>query len=141
MHGGRQVDMKAPPRRTVVRARTLRREMTLTEVLLWKALRTQNRFKFRRQHPIGPYVLDFFCASSRLAVEVDGAAHDMGDNPGRDERRDAWLTDQGVRVLRIPAREILKDPEAAMTFVLSACAEPFPSTGFAGPPPRAGEDF
>jgi very-short-patch-repair endonuclease len=133
--------MRSPPRRTVIRARALRRQMTLPEVLLWKVLRTQKRFKFRHQHPIGPYVLDFFCMSSRLAVEVDGAAHDMGTNPERDKRRDAWLADQGVRVLRIPAREVLKDLETAMTFILSACTAPLPSTGSAGPPPRSGEDL
>jgi very-short-patch-repair endonuclease len=136
--------MDVPPRKTVIRARKLRREMTLPEVLLWNALRAaSDGFRFRRQHPVGPYVLDFFCPSVRLAVEVDGAAHDMGDNPARDEQRDAWLERQGIRTLRIPAREVLADVEVAMTFVRSACAVPFPSTiAFGdGPPPRSGEDF
>ena len=130
-----------PPRKTVIRARRLRREMTLPEVLLWQRLRAQHRFKFRRQHPIGPYVLDFFCTSAMMAVEVDGAAHVMGGNPRRDVRRDEWLARQEIRVLRIPARDVLADVEATTAFVLSACAAASPSTGFAGPPPRSGEDF
>jgi very-short-patch-repair endonuclease len=61
---------------------------------------------FRRQHPIGPYVLDFFCARARLAIEIDGISHDMGDRPQRDIRRDAWLEAQGLTVLRIAASEL-----------------------------------
>ena len=63
---------------------------------------------FRRQHPIGPYVLDFYCAKARLAVEVDGIGHDMSDRPQRDLRRDAWLTGQGVTVMRISATEVMR---------------------------------
>ena len=56
-------------------ARKLRRMMTLSEVLLWERIRggRLNGLRFRRQHPIGPYILDFYCASGRLAVEIDGA--------------------------------------------------------------------
>ena len=62
---------------------------------------------FRRQHPIGPYVLDFYCAKARLAVEIDGMSHDFGDRPERDTRRDAWLKAQGVTVMRIAAGEAM----------------------------------
>ncbi len=62
---------------------------------------------FRRQHPIGPYVLDFYCAKARLAVEVDGISHDMGDRPQRDTRRDARLRAQGVSIMRIPAGQVM----------------------------------
>ena len=93
------------PEQTFARARRLRREMTLPEVLLWRHLRRKavDGLRFRRQHPIGNCVLDFFLPSARLAIEVDGLAHAMGDNPARDARRDAWLASRGVRVLRIPA--------------------------------------
>jgi very-short-patch-repair endonuclease len=75
---------------SVTRARQLRRQLSLPEGLLWRELRARpGGFKFRRQHPIGPYTLDFFCHRSALAVEVDGIAHEMGDNPQRDARRDA----------------------------------------------------
>jgi very-short-patch-repair endonuclease len=75
------------------RAKALRRTMSLPEVLLWKAIRVGavERLRFRRQHPIGPYVLDFYCEAAKLAVEVDGASHGAGDRPARDARRDAWL--------------------------------------------------
>jgi very-short-patch-repair endonuclease len=61
---------------------------------------------FRRQHPIGPYVLDFYCAKARLAIEVDGASHDMGDRPQRDIRRNTWLEAHGVTVVHIAASEL-----------------------------------
>jgi very-short-patch-repair endonuclease len=61
---------------------------------------------FRRQHPIGPYVLDFYCAKAHLAIKLDGIGHDMGDRPQRDERRDAWLKEHGVTVMRIAAAEL-----------------------------------
>ncbi|MEO6042140.1 MAG: DUF559 domain-containing protein [Croceibacterium sp.] len=67
---------------TVRKARRLRREMTLSEVLLWREFRKRpGGLKFRRQHASGDYVLDFFCSDARLAIEVDGIAHDMGDRP------------------------------------------------------------
>jgi very-short-patch-repair endonuclease len=62
-------------------------------------------------------------------------AHDMGSNPKRDERRDAWLAEQGIRTIRIPAREILRDLEPVMMLIQQECAARSPSTGFAGPPP------
>ena len=98
------------------RARTLRRAMTLPEVLLWKALkgRALDRLQFRKQHPMGPYVLDFYCHAVKLAVEVDGASHGTEDRPQRDERRDAWPAEQGVATLRLPASLVLRDVDAAV---------------------------
>jgi very-short-patch-repair endonuclease len=62
--------------------------MTVPEVRLWQWLRTRPRgFKFRHQHPAGPYVLDFYCAAVKLVVEVDGEAHSRGDRPERDFAR------------------------------------------------------
>jgi very-short-patch-repair endonuclease len=101
--------MRAPVL-TFKRARALRRTMTPPEVLLWQALRRNRRtgLRFRRQHPIGPYVLDFFCASANLAVEVDGATHDYQERSRRDVLRDVWLRNRGIRVLRIRAEELLR---------------------------------
>ncbi|MEX2201669.1 MAG: endonuclease domain-containing protein, partial [Dongiaceae bacterium] len=95
---------------TFKRAKALRRAMTAPEVLLWQGLRSNrlNGLRFRRQRPIGPYILDFFCASTGLAVEIDGAGHDHPDSARRDARRDAWLRDRGVRVLRIKAQDVLQ---------------------------------
>ncbi|MGN6486738.1 MAG: endonuclease domain-containing protein [Devosia sp.] len=97
---------------TFKRARRLRREMSLPEVVLWGAVRRGRlRMRFRRQHPVGPYVLDFYCPETRLAVEVDGAVHDLPERALRDERRDAWLAEQGIRVLRFSAAQVLDDRE------------------------------
>jgi very-short-patch-repair endonuclease len=98
------------------RAKALRRPMSLPEVLLWKAIKcgAVDRLHFRKQHPIGPYVLDFYCDAAKLAVEVDGASHGAGDRPVRDERRDAWLAAQGIATLRLPASLILRDVDAAV---------------------------
>lgn len=99
------------PERTITRARALRREMTLPEVVLWEHLRGKrlSGLAFRRQHPIGPYVLDFFCAEARLAVEVDGAVHDVPEQAMFNRRRDQWLIEKGITVVRIEAADILRD--------------------------------
>ena len=80
--------MRAPDR-TFQRARHLRRGMSLPEIVLWQALRKLRLggLRFRRQHPIGPYILDFYCPSARLAIEVDGFAHDTVAEAHRDARR------------------------------------------------------
>ena len=134
--------MLTGPRKTVERARGLRRSLTLPEGLLWRELRARpGGFKFRRQHPAGPYVLDFFCAEVRLVIEVDGVAHDMGDRPERDAARDAWLAGQAVAVLRIPARDILRDVGGTIERIVAACRERPPLHHPAdGPPPRSGEE-
>ena len=93
---------------TVPQARVLRRNAPATERLLWKLLRDRKLegLKFRRQVPLGPYVLDFVCLRHRLVIEADDPFHD----PERDAVRDSWLTTKGFRVLRFPNSEIqLKD--------------------------------
>ena len=88
-------------------ARKLRRKMSLPEGLLWQQLRQRPMgLKFRNQHPLEKMVVDFYCASSRLVIEIDGIAHDMGDNPERDLRRDAFLRSLGYQVVRILASDI-----------------------------------
>jgi very-short-patch-repair endonuclease len=102
--------MKPPKKsgQTVQMAKRLRREMTPPEVFLWQHLREQDLVKIRRDHPLGPYALDFFCAKAKLAIEVDGIAHDMGNNPARDVRRDEYVAQLGIKTIRIPATEVLK---------------------------------
>ena len=99
--------MRAPPT-TIANARRLRRALSPPEARLWSRLRQRapGLPTFRRQHPIGPYVLDFYCAKARLAIEIDGMSHDVGDRPERDLRRDAWLKARGVTMMRIPAGEV-----------------------------------
>ena len=102
--------------------------MSLPEVLLWNKLRGKPMgMKFRNQHPIDSYVVDFYCATKRIAVEIDGIAHDMGDRPERDVKRDAKLRGLGVEVVRIPASDVLRDVEAAAESIVQYC--------FAAPPP------
>ena len=103
-------------------ARSLRRALTLPEGLLWKALkaRRQDGLHFRRQHPLGPYVLDFYCAQARLCVEVDGSSHSAADRPGRDIARDRWLASQGVETLRLRAGLVLEDLDAALGMIRTA---------------------
>jgi len=114
--------MRQTTRRTVAKARALRRTMTPPEIRLWQILRTRPAgLKFRHQHPAGPFVLDFYCASAKLVIEVDGAAHDMGNNPDRDARRDEWLRTRRLRILRIPALELRDNAEGVLRHILDLC--------------------
>ncbi len=77
------------PRRTIVQAKQLRRTLTAPEARLWLRLRQRPAgLKFRRQHPIGPYILDFYCDAAKLAVEVDGAIHDIASVANADRERE-----------------------------------------------------
>ena len=132
-------------REAVAIARKLRREMSLPEVLLWVELRKRPAgLKFRRQQPASRKVTDFFCDSARLIVEVDGQAHD-GIAAGRlDAARDAWFARRGIKVLRIPAREVLKNLEGAVLEVVHAARAGTPlhhPAAPGGPPPLPGEDL
>lgn len=113
--------------RTVASARRLRRTLTLPEVLLWAQLRGAQRdgLRFRRQHPVGPFVLDFYCPEAQLCVEVDGRAHDSAEVAARDLRRDRWLAQRGIRVLRIAASDILADDglDAALRLIVAVASE------------------
>jgi len=140
-------DVAPKARDTTTRyARKLRRKMTLPEVILWHWLRQRpDGIKFRRQHPTGPYVLDFFCSDARLAIEVDGEAHSRGDRPLRDETRDRSLNAAGIETLRIPASALLDDAEAVLRLILVQARPRLPlhhPAAPAGPPPRGelGED-
>ena len=116
----------------VHQARRLRRAMSAPEVTLWTYLRTKpDGLKFRRQHPLGPFVFDFFCASAALAIEVDGMAHEMGDNPRRDELRNRWAADRGIKVMRFRADDVQTQLEDVCTLILQECSLRTP------PPPPA----
>ena len=131
------------PRSTQLRARKLRREMTLPERLLWRELRKRPAgLRFRKQHPAGEYALDFFCPARRLAIDVDSEAHNRGGRPERDVERDAWVASHGVRTLRIAAKDVLADLEAVIRLIVATAAPvaSYPSTAFGGPPPPPGED-
>jgi len=94
--------------------------MSLPEVLLWQRLRLEpHGVKFRRQHPVLGYVLDLYCARAKLAVEIDGEVHDRGDRPVRDEARDTTLKAHGLTVLRMAARDVLADADAAAEAIVA----------------------
>src|SRR5437762_6827384 len=106
---------------TVKQARAFRRNPSATERLLWTRLRQRRLqgLRFRRQTPIGPYILDFVCLRHRLVIEADGPFHD----PERDAIRDAWLSDQGFRVLRFSNREISAEPYVVAERIEAALAQ------------------
>jgi very-short-patch-repair endonuclease len=85
---------------TRIRAQALRKNPTEAERKLWAHLRLRQLggYKFRRQHPIGPYIVDFICIERKLIIEVDGGQHD--DYKFYDSKRDKWLKNKGFRVLR-----------------------------------------
>jgi very-short-patch-repair endonuclease len=127
------------------RSRKLRREMTLPEVLLWQQLRRKGTgHRWRHEHPAGPYSLDFYCDAAKLCVEVDGEAHERGDRPARDARRDDWLAAEGVMTIRIPAEEVLGNLEGVVRAVTHLARKRAPlHRPSDGPPPPAelGEDL
>jgi very-short-patch-repair endonuclease len=131
------------PVRTIKRARKLRKEMSLPEVLLWQQLRQRpGGFRFRKQFPQDQYVIDFACLAARLAIEVDGEAHDRGDRPERDVARDAHLTGLGFSMMRIPAWEVLGNLEGVLLGIVEQCRTLRPlHRPTDGPPPRSGEDL
>lgn len=110
-------------RGNVDRARALRRDMTGPERHLWQHLRSRqlDGLKFRRQYPLGPFVLDFYCAEASLAVEVDGESH-VGCGEA-DAARDRWLREQGVRVIRVTNDDVLRETEAVLLFILRSARE------------------
>ena len=135
-----------PRKGTVTQSRRLRRRVSLPEILLWRELRTRPAgLKFRRQHPSGPYTLDFFCNDARMAIEIDGAAHEQAERENLDEARDAWLARAGIETLRIPAIEVTHDLEATLRTILTRTTARLPlhpPAAPGGPPPRdkLGED-
>ena len=126
------------------RAKELRRDMSLPEILLWRRLRKkQTGFHWRKQHPAGEYDLDFYCDRAKLCVEVDGEAHERGDRPRKDAARDSWLAMRGIRTLRIPPAEILKNLEGVLALINAVARERAPlHRPSDGPPPpnELGED-
>ena len=115
-------------------ARTLRVGMTDSERRLWSRLRSEQLgVKFRRQHPVGSYVLDFACLDPKLAVEIDGSQH--LEQVDYDERRERFVNSQGFRVLRFNANEVLSQTDAVVMQIihelgaLTPPPQPSPSGG------------
>ena len=127
------------PEQTIKRARRLRQTPTRTEEFLWTHLRDRQlaNLRFRRQVPIGAYVVDFACLSARLVIEVDGGVHAL--RTFDDARRDGWLTGQGFTVLRFPNSDVLSRPSQVLAAIHDAASKP-PSERLRRPPsPEMGE--
>ncbi|QZZ21422.1 DUF559 domain-containing protein [Leptothermofonsia sichuanensis E412] len=109
------------------RSRELRQNMTPPERKLWGALRNnQLGVSFRRQHPIGPYIADFYSRDAHLVVEVDGAiAHSSPEAIAHDANRDAYLRSLGLRTMRIPAKEVMTNIEGVAAWIQTTSAEQF----------------
>ena len=119
--------------RLVNTAKTLRKSQTDAEKLLWKHLRAKQMegLKFRRQQPIGNYVIDFICLEKSLVIEVDGGQH--ADNK-KDEERDAWLKSEGFKVLRFWNNEVLTNMKGVLEVIRENCLNHPPLT----PPLKGG---
>ena len=104
------------------RARQLRKQSTDAERLLWRHLRSRqlNGYKFRRQQPIGRFILDFVCFERRFVVELDGGHHNDGQQGIHDAERSKWLEQQGYRVVRFWDHDVLKEIEIVKEAILRA---------------------
>jgi very-short-patch-repair endonuclease len=105
------------------RARELRKEMTQAEQVLWAAVRGRRMagLRFRRQHPVGRFVLDFYCPAAKLCVEVDGDIHD--EQAERDQERTSVLAAGGYRVLRFRNEEVMTALPSVLTRIESAAKQ------------------
>ena len=117
-------------------ARSLRQSASTPERVLWSHLRSRGLagIKFRRQYPVGPYVVDFYCAAATLAVELDGARH--ADRREHDEQRDAFLHGQGVSVLRFSVSEFMSNPDGVLIAIRDRCFERMHKDPHPNPLPR-----
>jgi very-short-patch-repair endonuclease len=109
-------------------AKLLRWAMTPAERVLWEALKERQLagLRFRAQHPIGPFILDFYCPQRRLVVEVDGPIHDDPDQLAYDTYRTAQLNAFGLTVLRLRNDDILTNLPSALARILAMSAPPPP---------------
>ncbi len=100
-------------------ARQLRQTATDAESYLWSILRNRrvNRRKFRRQHPVQPYVLDFFCAELNLCIELDGGQHFDHEGKRKNAIRDAFLRARGIRTLRFTNFDMLRDTDTVLNVI------------------------
>ena len=118
------------------KARALRKNQTNAERLLWHHLRDRRLagHKFRRQHPIGPFIVDFVCIEARLIIELDGGQHTLQVED--DNQRTTYLESKGYRVVRFWNNQVLKDIQAVLGVLLRLAESETPSPRPS--PPQAG---
>ena len=107
------------------RSKTLRKDMTEPEVMLWSRLKTRGEDKpiFRRQYAFASMIFDFYCPAAKLAVEIDGSVHWDDEKQARDEARDRWLKSQGIEVLRVGAGSVYGNLSGVADAVIVRAAE------------------
>jgi very-short-patch-repair endonuclease len=107
-------------------ARKQRQESTDAEALLWSCLRDRrvNRRKFRRQHPVRPYTLDFYCAELRLAIELDGGQHNSAEGRAHDEARRIFLESKGIQILRFTNKAMLRETDSVLSVIWDRTRRP-----------------
>lgn len=125
--------------RVTANARSLRQNMTKAEVILWVHIRKRalNGARFRRQHPIGPYIADFTCPAAKLVVEVDGATHSTPEELAYDARRTKYLESEGWTVIRVTNSDIYENMDGVWRLVAAQLAPPSRSARHL---PASGED-
>ena len=140
--GGGSMRDKASRRKDtrVPHARRLRRYATDAERKLWRGLRelASKRAHFRRQATIGPYFADFACHTSRLVIELDGGHHGDGVQANRDAERDAFLRNNGYRVLRFWNNDVMQNMDGVLSVISEAIQRASPPTPDPSPPLRGG---
>jgi very-short-patch-repair endonuclease len=106
-----------------LRAVKLRQNSTASEELLWQHLRNRrlNDLKFRRQHMMKPFILDFYCPEHSLAIEIDGSIHDLPTSQIYDGTRQAKLEMQGIRFLRFSAEQVMSDIDSVLSEIAKEC--------------------
>ena len=107
----------------LTRAKELRRPLTPQEHKLWQRLRAKQLcgLKFRRQHPLDRFILDFFCAEHRLVIEIDGSGHAHPDQHAYDQARTEWLEQRGLRVIRFSNTEVDMNLIGVLGAITEAC--------------------
>jgi very-short-patch-repair endonuclease len=104
------------------RARDFRHPLTAPEAKVWHGVRNrQLGFKFRRQRPIGRFIVDFWCAEAKLVIEIDGDTHAAPDQAAYDSARTAWLEERGYKVIRFQAGEVDRNLEGVLEAIRRAC--------------------
>ena len=121
------------------RARALRRRMTDAERVLWGHLRNRELggWKFRRQYPVGSFIVDFICVEKNVVIEVDGGQH--AENAEQDAQRSAYLKKMGYRVLRFWNNEVLQETEAVLEAIFAILANGKQNSPSPQPSPPSGE--
>lgn len=112
------------PPQLLQRCRELRQSATDAEQLLWELIRNRQLLgaKFRRQHPVGPFILDFYCHEAKLAIELDGGVHTDPEQAHRDAERTKALEIEGIRVLRFWNHEAINNTEEVLTKIRDVLA-------------------